>query len=246
MSDNQSTSAWTPVFLYLMLATLLAIIVALSGRMLLDWNALKVFMVFFYGAQLGLALAVVALLQLIFGFIKKRKAHIKTGFLTLVFALLPLGLSIAAVGPAGFKAPMIHDISTDLQDPPAFTITNSLRTADENSLVYAGESIAALQREAFPDIKPIITALSPKQSHAQALLTIDKLNWVLVVDDASTGIIEAYDKSSVFGFIDDVSIRIRATDGGSQIDLRSVSRVGEGDLGANAARIRQFFKIFFE
>ena len=47
MSDNQSTSMWTPVFLYLMLAALLAITVALAGRVLLDWNALKVFQVFF-------------------------------------------------------------------------------------------------------------------------------------------------------------------------------------------------------
>lgn len=246
MSDNQSTSMWTPVFLYLMLAALLAITVALAGRVLLDWNALKVFQVFFYVAQLGLVLAVIALLQLVFGLFKKRKAHIKTGLLTLVSALLPLALSVAAVGLAGFKAPMIHDISTDLDAPPEFTITNTLRTADENSLVYAGESIALLQREAFPHIKPIITELSPKESHTQALLAIDKLNWVLVVDDAATGIIEAYDKSSIFGFIDDVSIRIRPVNSGSQIDLRSVSRVGEGDLGANAARIHQFSKIFSE
>jgi len=96
-----------------MLAALLAITVALAGRVLLDWNALKVFQVFFYVAQLGLVLAVIALLQLVFGLFKKRKAHIKTGLLTLVSALLPLALSVAAVGLAGFKAPMIHDISTD-------------------------------------------------------------------------------------------------------------------------------------
>ena len=39
-------------------------------------------------------------------------------------------------------------------------------------------------------------------------------------------------------------IRVRPHAGGSRIDLRSVSRVGQGDLGANARRIARFNAAF--
>jgi uncharacterized protein (DUF1499 family) len=244
MSEQQSNTIWTRLFLYLMLIDLIAITLAISGRILLDWQPLMVFHVFFYGAQLGLVLAIIGVLQLLFGFFKKRKSHLTSGALTLVLALVPIVVSLFVVGISAFKAPMIHDISTDLKDPPVFSITNSLRTAEENSLEYAGESIAALQREAFPDIQTLVSSLSPQASHAKALQALDALDWVLIVDDASTGTIEAFDKSGIFGFIDDIAIRIIPMEGGSQIDVRSVSRVGLGDLGANAQRIRRFFRVF--
>jgi len=244
MAEQQNSSFWVRIFLYLILLDLSAIMVAIAGRMLLDWQPLAVFHVFFYGAQLGLGLALIGLIQLLFGFFKKRKPHLTSGGLTLVLALVPLLLSVLLVGISGFKAPMIHDISTDMNNPPEFSIANSLRTAEENSLEYAGESIASLQAEAFPDIQSLITTINPKESHKRAIKSVDALGWVLIVDDTQNGSIEAYDKSRVFGFIDDVSIRITATDDGSKIDVRSVSRVGLGDLGANAGRIRQFYQTF--
>ena len=244
MSEHQSTSSWVRLFLYLMLINLGISMVGIAGRMLLDWPPLTVFHLFFYGAQLGLVLALIGLIQLLFGFFKKQKPHVKAGVLTLVLGLTPLALALLAVGVAGFKAPMIHDISTDLDNPPEYSITNSLRTAAENSLVYAGDAIASQQRSAFPDIQPLITSMSVDDARAQSLRTVEALDWILVVSDESTGSIEAYDKSRVFGFIDDVVIRISAIEGGSQIDVRSNSRVGLGDLGANANRIRRFFQRF--
>ena len=44
----------------------------------------------------------------------------------------------------------------------------------------------------------------------------------------------------MFHFVDDISVRIRPAAGGSRIDIRSKSRDGQGDIGANAARIRTF------
>ena len=70
------------------------------------------------------------------------------------------------------------------------------------------------------------------------------LNWTLVNADFETGIVEAYDTTRVFGFVDDIVIRVRARGNGSRIDIRSVSRVGLGDAGMNAARIRSFIAAF--
>ena len=66
------------------------------------------------------------------------------------------------------------------------------------------------------------------------------LGWKIVAADAATGRIEAIATTSWFGFTDDVVIRIAPNGTGSRIDIRSHSRVGRGDLGANARRVREF------
>ena len=65
-----------------------------------------------------------------------------------------------------------------------------------------------------------------------------------VLPDVSTGIgrIEATDQSLVMGFTDDVVVQVKGDDTRAQIDVRSVSRYGMHDLGANAARIRALFE----
>jgi len=246
MSENNCSSIWLRLFLYLLIIDLIVCLMAIGGRMLLDWPPLTAFHLFFYGAQIALGLALIGLVQLLYGLFRKQQPHLTTGVLTLVLGLLPLAAAVVSVGVDGFRAPMIHDISTDLVDPPVFSIINSLRTAEDNSIDYAGESVAREQRQAFPDIQTHISSMAPAQAHAKALHTIARLGWVLVVDDESTGNIEAYDQSRVFGFIDDVVIRILPGGSGSRIDVRSVSRVGLGDLGANAGRVRQFFSAYAE
>ncbi len=68
------------------------------------------------------------------------------------------------------------------------------------------------------------------------------MGWDLVAADAAAGRIEATDTTFWMGFKDDLVIRVRATDGGSQVDVRSLSCVGGGDVGANAKRIRAYLK----
>ncbi len=58
--------------------------------------------------------------------------------------------------------------------------------------------------------------------------------------------VEATARTLMFGFKDDVVIRITPAENGSRIDVRSVSRVGRSDLGANAKRIRKFLKSLEE
>ncbi len=140
--------------------------------------------------------------------------------------------------------PPIHDITTDTENPPSFSAVLPLRGADANSTVYAGPGLAVLQTEAYPGIRPIDTEIEPSRAFETALAVVKYLDWDLVAADAAQGRIEATDTTFWFGFKDDVVIRITPTEFGSRVDLRSVSRVGGSDAGANAERIREFLAAF--
>jgi uncharacterized protein (DUF1499 family) len=69
------------------------------------------------------------------------------------------------------------------------------------------------------------------------------LDWEIVASDAPAGRIEATATTMWFGFKDDIVVRVRPeAGGGSRVDVRSVSRVGQSDVGANAKRIREFIR----
>jgi uncharacterized protein (DUF1499 family) len=68
------------------------------------------------------------------------------------------------------------------------------------------------------------------------------MGWEIVAADPATGRIEATATTFWYGFKDDVVVRVGAGNGGSVIDVRSKSRVGRSDLGANASRIRTYLE----
>jgi len=141
--------------------------------------------------------------------------------------------------------PKIHDITTDWIDPPHFSAVIIERPASSNPLMYAGEVIAEQQRAAYPDLVSLTSALAPQEAFVRANAVVEKFGWHLVATDPTEGLIEATDTSFWFGFKDDIVIRVQATQaGGSKIDVRSVSRVGLSDIGANANRIRKFIGAF--
>jgi len=157
---------------------------------------------------------------------------------------LPVLIGILLLGMRGTRVPPIHDITTDPGNPPALTAAASVRAAGDNSTNYAGASVAEQQQQAYPDITPLTTTMAPTQAYAHALATVQSLGWQVVDKNLEQGTIEALDRSRIFGFIDDIAIRIRPDAKGSRIDLRSASRVGVSDLGVNAKRIRQFIQQF--
>ena len=144
---------------------------------------------------------------------------------------------------AGGDAPMIHNVTTAPDDPPTFIAAPEQRGPDANPLDYDAET-AQLQKAAYPELTTLISPLPPEAAFERALATSEQLGWDIYYQDKASGHIEAVATTRWFGFKDDIVIRIRAHDGGSAIDLRSVSRVGKGDLGANAKRIRQFLAVF--
>ena len=159
-------------------------------------------------------------------------------------AALCIGLAAAAPPLAMLSKakslPLIHDISTDLADPPAFVALLAARKASPNGAQHGGEKIAEEQRKGYPDIKPLVVKTPPAETVQRAIDAARSLGWEIATADAAAGRIEATHTTRFFGFKDDVVVRIRPEGGGSRVDVRSVSRVGLSDLGANAARIREF------
>ena len=166
------------------------------------------------------------------------------------FALALAGVVIAAAAfcvpfamlQSAKASPPIHDITTDMENPPRFVAIVPLRTGSANPVEYQGESIAQQQRKAYPDIQPVTMAEPPDATFKRALNAAHDLRWQIVAAPPDQRRIEATDTTLWFGFKDDIVVRITPTDDGSRIDVRSVSRLGQGDLGKNAARIRAYLQ----
>ncbi len=152
---------------------------------------------------------------------------------------LVIGIVFNAARP-GSGAPPVNDITTNPQDPPMFSAALGLPENVGRDMSYDASALAELTRTSYPDLQTLRVALAPDAAHAAALAAIESLGWQLTESSPADGRIEARDVSAVFRFVDDVAIRIRPDGSGSAIDLRSKSRDGRGDLGANAARIREF------
>ena len=138
------------------------------------------------------------------------------------------------------NVPPIHDITTDIANPPQFVAILPLRSGATNPAEYGGAEIAIKQLQAYPDIKPVVLELPAEQAYDDALAAARRMGWKIVGDDKKNWRIEASDTTFWFGFTDDIVIRISPAAGRSIIDVRSVSRVGRSDLGKNAERIRSF------
>lgn len=226
--------------LFAIIAAFLAIMAG-TGSRLQWWHFGTGFTLLKWGVYIALAALVLAVAGVLAG--GKRVWRV---------ALAAMSLSVTLITvPAWWlnkarSVPAIHDITTDTQNPPQFDAGLALRQNAANSVEYAGEEIASQQRAAYPDIQPVVTSVSPQAAYDAALEVAQKLGWDIVGQSPQQGRIEAVDTTFWFGFKDDVVIRISPHDGGSHVDIRSVSRVGRSDVGANAARIRAFIRLFKE
>jgi hypothetical protein len=164
---------------------------------------------------------------------------------SLLIAALLVGLAagapLIAMTTQARKLPYIHDVTTDTRDPPAFVALLPARRAAPNGADYGGEPVAALQRAGYRRLGSLVVALPPPQAYERALRIARDMGWEIAAADAAARRIEATDTTVWFGFKDDVVIRIRPDAQGSRIDVRSMSRVGKSDVGANARRIYKFF-----
>lgn len=159
--------------------------------------------------------------------------------LLVLVALIPLGM-VASMIVTGLRVPAIHDISTDTADPPAFVALIPLRQGANSPAEYDGPEAARLQQEGYPDLASLHLAQPPTVVLPAAAAVADQLGWAVQVVAPVDGRLEALSMTKWFGFTDDVVVRVRPEGGGSIVDIRSKSRVGRSDVGANAARIRKF------
>ncbi len=162
-------------------------------------------------------------------------------FLALCLLAYPSFLAIQAV-----RLPVLNDVSTDLDDPPAFSLSHKALAARGD---WAPASIPAaaraLQAKAYPDVQPIFLDLDGDEAFNMVLHAAAARHWTIIEaippgGRLGLGHVDAIAHGMVFGFPDDIAIRIRPLAGQTRVDVRSVSRVGRHDFGANARRIEAF------
>lgn len=163
----------------------------------------------------------------------------RTAWIGIAVALLYVGFLGSRPLAAG-DAPAIHDVTTDLASPPQFEVL-ALRA---DNLVGVGtlENWRRIHEQAYGDLGPVTIPRPVAAVTADAARLAEQAGWKVAKVDPARGHLEATASVSYIRFNDDVVLRIVPTqDGkGSRVDMRSVSRVGVGDLGVNARRIREF------
>lgn len=198
-------------------------------------------LLFLLSALVGLSVVVIAALRT-----RRQSEHASRRILSRSALMgLPAIAAFGFTALSGGDAPLIHNVTTNPDNPPQFIMAQSERGSDANPLEYSLE-VAQLQKASYPDLETLKTPLAPDQAFARALAVCEQLGWDVYFQDESIGQIEAVASTRWFNFKDDIVIRIQAGTEGAQIDLRSVSRVGKGDLGANARRIKKFVALFPE
>jgi uncharacterized protein (DUF1499 family) len=223
--------------LFALAAALLSIIIVHSG--LLEMRPALVT----FGA--ALALAILALLLAFAGFV----SIWREGLLGMGASLGAIAIAVLLLAYPTFLAvkarnlPWIYDITTDPIDPPRYDTLAKARPRDANPIVYPGLVVAEQQLEAYPDIEPLDADIDTRSAYNAALTVINRRRWRIVEARAPDqgrpeGRIEAVARTPIMGFRDDVIVRVRAFEGGARVDVRSSSRYGSFDFGANAARVR--------
>jgi len=188
---------------------------------------------FKFGVYAGGAALVLLIVQALF---MRKTLTLSSGVIALVFSVVAIAMPLNMMNKAK-SVPAIHDISTDLVNPPKFVAIAPLRAEAPNPVEYAGEETAVQQRKAYTELATLSFAQSKADLMAASEQAVKNLGFAVVSANTATGIVEATDTTTWFGFKDDVVIRIK--DEGSQrfVDIRSKSRVGRSDLGKNAERI---------
>jgi hypothetical protein len=236
------------IALFSLAATVISVIVVRSGALEIV-PALSTFAGALMLAAVAILLALCALVVIWFEGVAGAKQAIAALFIGLALIAYPAYLGIKA-----WRLPAIYDITTDPIDPPRFDAIARLRPRDANPITYEGLYAAEQQHAAYPDIEPDLTDSTAQESYDAAMRVITKRKWRIV--DARPpqggqpvanphapqpairdGIIEAIARTPIMGFRDDIVVRIRATSDGARIDVRSASRYGRHDFGANASRV---------
>ena len=244
----ESTKWWSKFFL---VTSMVAVVLLFASPLGYKYGVAEL-MPSFASLLLALTLAVIVFVGgLIMTVVANRKGLIRDRQFLLVAVAISLIPMIAVAPPiAKYRSvPPIHDISTDGLNPPTFDVVIGLRAEAPNDLEYGSEqdsaaALAKLQQAAYPQIVTLESDLSVPEAVAQAALVLAQQDLEVVNVDVDNGRVEAVATTFWFGFKDDLVVRIQPTHTGSKIDVRSVSRVGQSDLGANAARIAKFLQAF--
>jgi uncharacterized protein (DUF1499 family) len=165
--------------------------------------------------------------------------HTSTLFIVAVAISLLTSVPPTILWYRGRNLPRIHDVSTDTENPPRYVAVLPLRKGARNSTEYAAAA-AEQQRLGYPDIAPVLLELPASQAFQRAENVARSMGWDIVAAEPGELRIEATATTFLFGFKDDIVIRVQPKGNGSRVDMRSLSRVGGSDFGVNASRVRSF------
>ena len=222
--------------LFALVAVVLSIIVVRSGVLEIE-PALVTFGGALVLAAIAILLAVGALIFI------WRDGLGGTGY---AVSAIVIGLALLAypayLGVRAAQLPAIADITTDPIDPPRFEAIARIRPRVANPVTYAGLYAAEQQRNAYPDVEPLLLNASPSATYEAVLAVVNRHKWRIVdsrepIARRRDGHIEAVARTPIMGFRDDIVIRIRSNSEGARVDVRSASRYGRHDFGTNAARV---------
>lgn len=241
-NPNRQTIPWLggTVLGMAVLLGLLAVLAGFGSRWEI-WHFRTGFTLLEWAGRLSLGVALLSLPILWF----TRPGSGRKGFL---LALMGMALAVTVFSVpwqwqrTAASAPPIHDITTDLENPPPFVDVAPLRVDAPNPLEYPGSETAEHQRTAYPEIRPVILDTPLEASFQRAMEAVSRMGWEVVGTDPASGRIEAVDRTFWFGFRDDVVIRLTPSNGRTIVDIRSKSRVGRGDAGTNARRVQAYLE----
>ncbi len=155
----------------------------------------------------------------------------------LCFAVM-FGLALPSLG-----RPLINDVTTDPSAPVRFYPGGEAASACPDRLSYPAE-FGPVQQAAYPHLAPLYLKERPAEVFERARRALASLpNARLTLVDEDRMHVEAVVESRIFHFADDVAVEVRPYGRGSRVDVRSRSRVGRGDLGANALRVETLLAL---
>jgi uncharacterized protein (DUF1499 family) len=193
------------------------------------------------GLFIAIGIAVFSIVRIWFGG--------QTGAAQAFAAIFIACLGLAAPAYFLFHAvtlPRLNDVQTSPEEPIDFKMLNTMRPADANPIVEPDEAAIELQDDGYPDIGPMSLERSAPEVFSIVHEAVERLGWTIVLNETpgetGAGRIEATDRTLVMGFTDDVLVQVKGDDAHAIVDVRSASRYGMHDLGANAARIRALFE----
>jgi uncharacterized protein (DUF1499 family) len=233
------------VVLALAVAGALALASAGLGYRFGAWQLGTAFTILRASVYVAIAVAVLAIVAVVLALVSRSVAGAAAALVAVLIALATAAVPLDMRRTAE-SVPPIHDITTDTERPPQFVALRAVRERSPNGVAYGGPAVAAQQRRSYPDIAPIVTTLPPERAFARAEAVARDLGWDIAAAVPAEGRLEATATTRWFRFKDDVVVRVSAMPGGSRVDIRSVSRVGRSDLGANARRIRAFAARFVD
>ena len=235
---------------WLTLAAVACVVLSTIGHRVGLWDEKTAIPLF----GIGLVLALLAIIIGLVGVVRASMSSVPVSgngkaITSILVSIVLLGIvAVIAVLPA-LNNPPIHDVTTSPIDAPEFVALAEIHYAgrDYKSYTEYDDRTEGMVKGAYPALRPLLVADSVNKVFATAEATAAEMGWEIAEVVPAEGRIEATDTTPMFGYKDDVVIRVRLSPNGqTEVDVRSASRVGESDLGKNASRIAAFLEALKE